>query len=668
MSLQGKTREELFEIWRKRVRIARDLHKEKVVEWSEKILREYSGDSYSDADTSERYTQLAHIIHGIEETIQPHLMFQNPTVFVTAKVPQWEKREKLVAAVVNREYSDIKKTGHRLSLENELVVTDARLLPFGCTESTWSVKGGILEEKKPGLLSGMKSLITGSEEVTRTPVIEEEIGHVTERVNPLEVYLDYTAPHITKQKWFVRKKDLTKDELVNVRYDQGLVERMNANVTLSPGDDFGVKITRDKEIDGEAFKGYRVYEIHDLENRKIHTIAEGLDDFIEFDRDYPVKEGSTYSWLWFKEIPNKVYPIPPIKFYRKRASEFSYIYSSVSKQIDKFMPKIGIDVNKLHGPDKERFKAGGLGAIIGFDGPPAGGLSEISPRVQPDLINYLTMTKDLLNLESGVTEYEVEVPEKRTATEAAIMQRGAKARRMKPQKRVKDFIVNQAHIIWQLLVQNVSEEQFVKVLGENDALEWWSDPETGKQSWVGQDLAGDYWFDIDIESLMPMDKAQRIAVNNQALELLSNPNLKAQMLQEGTELLLAPMIEKIADENWGIKDKSRILRKLEGMEPSEEHDLWMQGQYPKISDREMKDPKFMQKHIEAHTMWTQSPAFQGLPPEVQQMAIQHLQSYQQMQPQKTMPGMSPGGNSSITEPFKPVPSAPSPAAVEEDVV
>ena len=60
--------------------------------------------------------------------------------------------------------------------------------------------------------------------------------------------------------------------------------------------------------------------------------------------------------MWFIEVPNEVYPVPPIKFYRKRAKEFSYIYSQVSEQIDKFLPKIGFDINRLDKPEQNKLK------------------------------------------------------------------------------------------------------------------------------------------------------------------------------------------------------------------------------------------------------------------------------------------------------------------------
>ncbi len=164
MSLQNKTREELFTIWKKRITISKELHKEKVIDWANKIFMEYSGDNSANIDTGEKYSQLCEVVQSIEQTIQPHLFFRNPTFYATAKKPEWDKRAALVSAVVNQEYTDIKKTGHRLELENELCVLDARLVPFGATETSWRVKGGLVEEtqdesimdKVGGFLTGKK--------------------------------------------------------------------------------------------------------------------------------------------------------------------------------------------------------------------------------------------------------------------------------------------------------------------------------------------------------------------------------------------------------------------------------------------------------------------------------------------------------------------------------
>src|SRR3990167_9721368 len=162
MNHQNKTREEQFSVWKKRIVIAKELHKEKVCDWSDKIFMEFSGETSQNIDTGEKYSQVCEVIQAIEQPIQPHLFFRNPTFSARAKRPEWEKREALVAAVINQEYTDIKKTGHRLELENELCVLDARLLPFGATETTWRAKGGFVEEKPNQSLIKSVDLLPGT--------------------------------------------------------------------------------------------------------------------------------------------------------------------------------------------------------------------------------------------------------------------------------------------------------------------------------------------------------------------------------------------------------------------------------------------------------------------------------------------------------------------------
>ena len=647
MSLQNKTREELFQIWKKRLKIARDLHKEKVIDWADKVFKEYSGEAKTNQDTNERYSQMAQVIIAVEETVQPHLFFQLPRMTATAKAPQWEKRERLVEAVVNHEYQDIKPSGHTIELENELVILDARLLPFGVTKTTYEVEGEILEEPQDqGAMDKFKNMLTGgAPPMNETPVITKENGHVTNRSNPLKIFLDYSADHITKQKFVIEMMDVTKEDLNRPRYEQDKVMLLEPSSVLLPDYGTGKKVEKDKYKDDPDFKGFRIYEVHDLENKVIHTMSDGYEDFIEFNRPYPIPEGSQYSFCWFIEVPNQVYPAPPIKFYRQRASEFSYIYSQVSEQIDKFLPKIVIDINRLTKDAQDKYRISGLGAVIESEGPPSGAIEVVNPQVQPDLFKYMAMIKELMNLEAGVNDYETAVPEERKATEAKIIDSGTRARRFKPKKRVKGFIINQAHTIWQTLMVNVSEERFTKILGENDAMEWWEDPETGKNTWTKEDIEGDYWFDFDVESITPKDEQVRMVQNEKSMQTVLNPNLKMGLLQEGQELLLSGIFEKYAKENLGIKDKTRIMRPLNGLEPGDEHTLWMTGQYPQISEREQKDPEFMLKHVGAHELFINSPGFQSLPNELKQGAAMHLQSYQplmqKLQAQRQPQGKAP---------------------------
>lgn len=647
--LDSKTREEWFRFWKKRLENARSEHKKKVVQWADKVLLEYAGEFTRNQDTYEKYEQMAQVVVSVEETIQPHLFFQNPKVIVTAKRKEFEKRESLIAAAINQEYTDFKESGYGIELENELVVLDARLMPFGVTKSSWEAEGTILKEeiKPEGVISKIGQLLTGEKQFTEQPVITKERGHITERVNPLKLILDNTADHITKQKWMIEELNVNLDALKKDRYEQDKVTRMESKTTLTPEYEQISGSERDKkEQDDPDSKGYTIFEIHDLENRVIHTLPETGGDFIEFATPYPISESSVYSFLWFIEKPNEVYPLPPIRFYRKRAAEFSYIFSQVAKQIDKFLPKIGVDGTKLGPQDKERLRLGNLGTLFTTIGPPANVVSTFSPAVQPDLFKYMGMIKELMNLESGVNEYELANPEKRKATEARQISEGTTARRFKPKKRVRGFLRNQAHKIWMILAQNVDEARMVKVLGVEDALEWWKDPITGKDSWNKEDIAGDYLFDIDVDSITPKDIESQKKDNIDTFGLLVNSPAGQLMQTENKELMVSPLVEKILKENYGFKDTSKIIKDLNILDPEQEHDLWMYGQYPPVQDKEN-----IQDHAEKHTAYIQSPMFQFLPDMMKAQAIKHLQETQlKLSERAGVPSVTPSDGTPIRRP------------------
>lgn len=621
-TLESKSRSEWYTFWKKRLDIAKGEHRKHVKEWAEKILLEYAGETDRNLDTTEKYEQVAQVIMAVEETVQPHLFFQNPTVIVSAKRKEYEDKEGLVEAVINQEYTDFKESGYGIELENELVVLDARLLPYGVTKTSYEAEGEMLrEEVKPeGLMGKLGQVLTGEQTFNEQPVITKEKGHVTERVNPLNVYLDYTATHITKQKWVIEEIPVSKDDLKKFRYEQDKIEKLEPTVSIGPEYKNISNTDRQRMMDQDPdSRGYRIYEIHDLENRVIHTMAEGSQDFIEFGTEYPMPESSVYSFLWFIEKPNEVYPLPPIKFYRKRANEFSYIYSQVSKQIDRFLPKIGVDGTKLGPEDKEKLKTGNLATIFTTIGSPAPVVSVFSPQVQRDLFEYMGMIKELMNLESGVNEYELANPEKRKATEARQISEGTTARRFKPKKRVRGFLRNQAHKIWMILAANVTEERMVKVLGKDDALNWWSDPITGKNTWTKTDIAGDYWFDIDVDSITPKD-IEKIKVDNmEAFKLVVGTPVGQLLQTEGKELMVGPIFEKVLKDNLGIKDISRVIKDLNILKPEQEHDLWMYGQYPPVQEGED-----LQDHLTKHDAHIKSPMFQFMPELMKAQAVKHL--------------------------------------------
>lgn len=650
--LNSKNRKEWFEYLKKHLDTAKPIHKRKVIDWAGKVIKEYAGDTDQNQDTGERYTQMAQVIMSVEETVQPHLYFKNPTMYAKSKQNKspWEKRESFVSDLVNYEYRDVKDSGHGIELENELSLLDARLLPFGYSETCWEAQGEMVEDKQDeSLMDKAKSFLTGEESQTidRIPLITKE-RHVTERGDPLKLILDYRVDHITKQHLIIKIVDVSKYDLKKPKYEQDKVSKLQPSVSLAP--DYEKKSYDEKKyLQGDDdFKGYRIYEIEDIDNRVIHTMAEGFDDFIEFGTEHFLPEGSKYSFLWFIEKPNSVYPEPPIKFYRQRASEFSYIYSQVAQQIDKFLPKIGFDVSKLDAIDKERFKTGGLGTFVGFNGSPDAAWSTISPQIQGDLFKYMAMTKELLNMEGGMNDYETSIPQERKAKEAEIIEQGTKARRFKPQKRVKGFVLSQSHKIYQVVLKNAPIEHFIKVLGEEDAVDWWNDPRTGKQTWSDPELAGDYWFDYNVEEVAPMDISQRNANNEKAMTTLLNPQLAMQLKAENKALKIAPAFSKYVKDNLGIRDESEVIADLNILSPEQEHDLWMQGQFPPVNPDENMD-----EHIQKHSAWVNSPGFHYLPPQIKNGAMAHLGMYQQYLAQKQQPPK----NKQQAQPSQPQPVA-----------
>lgn len=631
--LQGKTRAELAKIWKSRIAVAQQRHKEKVQTWADKVIKEYTGDVKSDLDTGEKYEQVAQVIMSVEETIQPHLFFQNPRMIASTnrKNSPWEKRVELVEEVVNHQYKDLKSTGYGIELENELALLDARILGYGATITSYEVEGDYLDDEAPqNMMDRMKNFITGEQQmVNRVPVITKEVGQVTEHVSSLDIYLDPTAKHITKQTYVIRKMDVSLGKLKNHRYDQDKVNNLKPTILNMP--DMHQMSDEERKRAAESnpdFNGFRIYEIHDLENRLIHTMVDGYEDFIEFGTEYFIKEGCSITFLWFIDGVNDVYPLPPIKFYRKRALEFSYVYSKLAENVDKFMPKIGYDINRLDEPEKQKFRKGIMGSMFATNGPPEGALKVFtSEGNMGSLIQYLAAVKELLNLESASNEYELASPEKRKATEARQIQEGTTARRFKPKKRVAGFIKAQAHTIWQTLRDNASFDKFAEILGEEEAREWWNDPQTGKASWELDTVTGDFAFDFDMDAMAPKDLEQDKRESAEQLTTALRPDLRESLLADGKRLKITPIFEKFASKVLGVKDISIILEDITIPEAGQEHNAWMNGQFPEISQAEAQNPEKLMKHFQEHKAFIDSPAFRYLPPQIQQGALMHLGSY-----------------------------------------
>lgn len=630
MSLQKK--------WAKRIDQARTVHKREMIQWADKVIQEFAGDFKTDKDTGERYDTIAQVVHAIESAIKPNLVFSGPKLFVKANKPEWESKEELVEAIVNHEYRAILPNDRRLELENELCLTDARLLPYGVTKTLYLVEGQLIDEEKDPETFGdkVKGFFTGEKpKAAQIPVITDEKGHVTERCDPLKVMIDPNCKHISKRKYDIEELDLSDDELAIPKYDQAKVAKLEPNVCLDAENKLDGKTLDNYFKEYPDLAGYRIYEIHDYEKRQIYTYSEQLKDFIDADiddknRKYPLEKGSQFSFLYFDEAPNRAYPLPPVKFYRRRAIEFSYIYSQLQKQVDKFQPRIGVDETKLSQESKEQLKTGGLASIFTTIGPPANAVQEFNLSIQKDVLVYLEALQKLMNLESGVSDYQTSNPDdKRTATEATYITQNDNARKQTPKKRVRDFVVGQASTILQTLMQHSTKENFIKILGEKEAMEWWTNPETGKNTWTKDDIVGDYSFELDMDSITPINEAVRRKQNVEAMTTVLNPALRQSLEAEGIKLILKNIFKKFVGDNLGMKDETKILEDLNIRNPEQEHDFFMQGIVHPIQQDENHE-----EHLQKHIAWRESSGAQFLPPELLNSVDKHIFMTQQLLAQK----------------------------------
>jgi len=199
--LEEVSRDDWARIWRSRIEVDSAKHKKKVIEWADKVIQEYTGDFKSDKDTGEHYKQVCQVILSVEETVQPHLYFQNPKMTAAANIkhPDWERRVELVEEMINHKYREIKPGGCGIELENELALLDARLLGYGVTETKREVEGSFLEEPKDeGFLDKAKNFLTGEmSEPERIPVITKDNGVQTEHVSTLDILLDSLNPYMS---------------------------------------------------------------------------------------------------------------------------------------------------------------------------------------------------------------------------------------------------------------------------------------------------------------------------------------------------------------------------------------------------------------------------------------------------------------------------------------
>ena len=419
------------------------------------------------------------IINPIVKNIIPTLYYKNPNVTVIPKRKEDEGSALLVSHILNyyMDELDIKKT-------NKQSIFDAYVLGFGVVKIGYTTRFGtnptdenIKQEKKErdkekqkGLLEKLGLRRKKEEEIKQNPELDEYIRSESpfiQYINPFNFGIDPAATSIYTARYVYEK--VTK-LLSDVKKDRSYKNTKDLEGTFIEGADES-KIP-DTMID--EFKTVDLYEIHYKTDEGINILVLAKDgrDTVALRDDKSVynMDGFQYELLAFNKHNHRLYPISDVDIIKGLQDRANNTFDNILDQVDKYVPKLGIDETSITEGGKVNLETGDIGAVVYFNGSKSirESVQELGfTQVKGDLVALIDKIVDVMTIETGLTRAQLTgLTQAQTATEAQIGQAGQNLRISDKLDTVNDFASCQLRKLWQVIQQFVDLEEIELITGE----------------------------------------------------------------------------------------------------------------------------------------------------------------------------------------------------------
>jgi len=265
-----------------------------------------------------------------------------------------------------------------------------------------------------------------------------------------------------------------------------------------------------KDVDAKD-RMVMLWEIYDLVRNKKWCIAEGHHTPVGEKDIPPGIEYHPFAFLRFNDNTDKNgrecwYPIPEIFNSLGPAHEYNLARNDVAIHRKRFKRKYGYLKGSIDDEELSKFEDPCDGSMVGFDDPTW--MQTFGPIQDAGLneavkIDSVQMRGDFDDV-FGSTPEQVGRSESDTATEAHLREKHLQIRESDKQGRVREFVIDAARKMTQLLEENLSTEGAIFVVGPKGKI-W----QPYKPSDF-QRIPAEVEFDIDVTQMAPRDdKVQR---------------------------------------------------------------------------------------------------------------------------------------------------------------
>lgn len=548
-----KSEEKECKFWKSCIDIAEKVQKD---EWKKTMERErnfFKGKHYADSDYPSRDPRVVvNYCYANVKTIIPQMYFQDPHFYFTAEQEKYKKAQELVEEVVNNVYRVIncKKQIKRIAL-------DYLVTAYGVGKIGWHTKfvGKALENEQK-----------------HTEFVKDERPYFI-RLEPEQVLFDPEKRDIESARYVVGVYNVP---LYEAKESYPQIKEEWAKAYFEAGGE--ATSTAYKEV-ADQFKRIKIYEVHDLVDRKFIWVCKESDKILKKVDDPYKLEASNYMPFFVNDVPGQLYPLSEISQISDLNLELDLTRSQLMAHRKKSQRKILAEASAFaNEQEKQKFLDGeDMQMVILNDGAIKAGqiLVVNASMMSAEFYNVGQMIADDIHVISAIgrNQHGVEDNKEKTAYEASVQDRNANMRNSDRLDVMGDYSVALAKNLLCILQKFAGKEN-----------EFFSEKKNEWIKWKKEDIAGEYKLRIDIGSTAKKNDEQERSLLTQLFPQVAGITDESGQVVNPREFL------KIILKRYNIKDDEIdriILSEKEGKAKQEQIRKMVQEEIMNMAQQQM---------------------------------------------------------------------------------
>lgn len=535
--------------WKERKAVS-DRRYKPVIDRTNLAFEYYKGNHWGhfEDDTRNRYPDqpIENLIFENVRIIVPRLNYRNPKVYVTPKKKPYQTPDGIYDTLQASAFFEILLTHYyrelQIQREGRKCLVDGLLAPFAVMQLGYSVK---TEKIKDDKLLDVNELIQEDSPF----VMRRSLGDFRSDPEGMDPRL-HDARWVAF-RWVKSLEDVKKDP----KYDNTAHLKPNYRVKTDFSSSSQAKKDYDSDDHRELWGRVEGWTIWDKKERRVMDMADEHDKWLRNEKGWPLDlEGFPCETLYFHENPTDLFPIPDSWQVIPLQDELNRLISMQMSHLRRISERKYLAQRDMIKPDEmHKLKHGGDGTIAESEGNPFTSLAPIQDAtISQDVYINRQLVKKSLREVMGVSDTEALASTKfEQATEPALIEQAVQTIRGDQQAAFENFTVRIVKKVGMIL-QQTQDELDIPLNNEQ-----WTDEQI--QSYINhkvtkiagpegtqimmpwltmskEDIKGEYDFDIEVGSTMPINEEtrKRDAITlYQALQ--ENPYIKG---REGTKEVL----------------------------------------------------------------------------------------------------------------------------------